>query len=168
VTAVATTVLELYRQGVKIPDIASDQELEISVIKALLAAHCEEYRIAVEDEANKVIAAEMGVGENQVQASEEPEKKLSNRPSDNSSLAITDTEMLHIKRTMFTIMDESDNDSVRLKAAIYLSEEGLGRNERRIASAAEAGKLNPLMLNEVMKRANAALQRAGKVIDVPV
>lgn len=158
----ATTIVELYENaGMSPQQIAEDQSLEILAVKATLAAHSELFRNAVAEQTSKVISAEMGVEVPEAQAVDLEGAQVVEAGSEKREAEerFTKEEIDDIKRTMFTIMRDGENDSVRLKAAIYLNEESTGRNERRISSAAEAGKLNVLMISDIMRKAKAAVNR---------
>ena len=173
-TAVAAVIVELYENSGMTPQqIAEDQGLEILAVKATLAAHSDVFRRHVTEEVSKVVRAEVVEGGKEevlkdVESGEIVEQEVVAPVSESKDLvhSFTNDEMAEIKNTMQMIMRDGDNDAVRLKAAVYLNEEATGRNEKRITSAAEAGKLNVLLLSDVMKRAHAAVNRsrAMKVI----
>ncbi len=169
-TAVAQVIVELYENSGMTPQqIAEDQGLETLAVKATLAAHSELFRRQVTEEVSQVVRAEVVEGKTEevvkdIETGEVVEAPVKAEPE--LVHTFTNDEMAEIKNTMQMIMRDGDNDAVRLKAAVYLNEEATGRNEKRISSAAEAGKLNVLLLSDVMKRAHAAVNksRAMKVI----
>lgn len=86
----------------------------------------------------------------------------------------TETDYTRAKQVIANLLD-SENDSVRLRAAKFVVDENKGRNDARVAAMQalalkEAPKVNVLMINETFLKARAALTKSlgGGEIDVEI
>lgn len=119
--ALEQDIVAMYdEQDMSVEDIAcelSDEQLSPTAIKYVLSVHSHKFQKETVEEAKKL--------SNTKSASIDSQKPL------NPNL-VNQVDKKQIMQTLITLMNQSDNDMVRARAAIYLNEEITGRNEKRV------------------------------------
>ena len=115
-----------------------NSEIDPTAIKMILSTHSRRFQKETVEEAKRMS------GKIPTDTKEKPA---------NFNL-ISAVEQKQIMQTLITLMNQSDNDMVRARAAIYLNEELTGRNEKRVKNHAVPDMhMNIRALNEQILRA---------------
>lgn len=115
--------------------IAEDQELDITAVKAGLMQVSSKYR-----------------------------KDCGKEEESGDELNFSNQQLADANKVIHEIMLGSEDDNVRLKAAMYLRDDKKGRKD--VVKAMAGQQFNILMFNEAMQTVRERAEKAKKVIDM--
>ena len=123
--ALEQDIVDLYEnQDMSVNDIVhelNDTDITDVAVKMVLSVHSHKFQLETVEEAKRLN------GKNTKTISANSTEQQMRNPN-----LVNSVDKKQIFQTLLTLMNQSDNDMVRVRAAIYLNEEVSGRNEKRV------------------------------------